>query len=398
MRVLRVIGGVDPAFGGPSVSSISSCIAAQRAGVTTAVVFPLEEDGPGSVAERLARDGVEVTRFVLPRPFRRMCRRWGVSFALARWLLREAATFDVIHAHGAWTFTTMTSLIVAKAKGRAAVLSTHETLTDFDVARSAPPVRAAKRALRRFYLRSFDLVVTSSDLERRDSRCESARARVVVLAHPVEHWGRAAPGRGSGGSASTLRLGFLGRLDTKKNLDVLIGAVALLPHEVTLRVAGDGPPRMRETLRRLARERGVEHRVEWLGFLGGSDKRDFLASIDLLVMPSAYECFGMAAAEALAAGVPVLVSPRTGIAELVEAYGCGFVAEPTVEGLRQELFSLFKQPLRLGDAADRVGVAVMSELSFTAHGERLRQEYAPLVDARRGIDAQERLRTAKGVR
>jgi glycosyltransferase involved in cell wall biosynthesis len=307
--------------------------------------------------------------------------------------LREASQYDVIHAHGAWTFTTLTSLLAAKARGCAAVLSPHETLTNFDIEHSPGPVRALKRFLRRVYMRSFDLVVMASELERRDSSCKGTRARVVVVRHPIER--TEAPSRRSASiteTVSMLRLGFLGRLHPKKNLDVLFRTVGVLPPQVSLSVAGDGDPRRRYELGRLAHEHGIDQRIEWLGFLSGEAKRDFLRSIDLLVMPSAYECFGMAAAEALAAGTPVLVSPRTGIADLVEAYGCGFVAEPTVEGLRRELESVLNEPHRLRRATEHIGAAVVGELSFAAHGEVLRQEYAMLIAGRHETDPQQRVR------
>ena len=383
MRVLRVIGGVDPAFGGPSVSSVSSCIAAQRAGVTNCVAFPADGGEAPPAAARLRGEGIEVRTFRLARIFPARSRRLGLSPALATWLAREAGRFDVIHAHGAWTFTTLTSLLAGKAHGCATVLSTHETLTDFDIARSGLAARAAKRVLRQLYLRSFDLVVLSSLLELRDSRPGTARARSAVLHHPIDGAnGALRPSPAQPGSDGGLRLGFLGRFDPKKNLDVLIRAVASLPPAVTLRVAGDGEPALRASLRRLAAETDAADRIEWLGFLGEAEKPIFFGSIDLLVMPSAYECFGLGAAEALAAGLPVIVSPRTGVAEVVEAYDCGLVVPPTVGELSRALVSLLEQPAHLRELAARAPVAVERELSPAVHGERLRHEYERLVTAR----------------
>ncbi len=377
MRVLRVIGGVDPLFGGPSASSVASCIAAQRAGVPTTVLFPAAPDAPA--AERLRREGAEVLTFPLDTVFPRRARRLGVSPALARWLARDAGRFDLVHAHGAWTFTTAASLLAGRARGIATVLTPHETLTGFDVDRSPPAKRAVKRLLRAAYLRGFDLVVFASELERADS-CDGRRqGRFAVIRHPVERPPAAdAEPRVEG----ELRLGFLGRLDPKKNLDLLVRVLAGLPERVRLIVAGNGPPAAGAALRRLAAEYGVAGRVEWLGFLHEREKPGFFRAVDLLVLPSAYECFGMAAAEALAAGVPVLVSPQTGIAEVVRDHACGFVVPASTGELLSALAELVERPSLLRDRAARCGAAAAAELSLEAHGARLRCEYEGLLAGR----------------
>jgi glycosyltransferase involved in cell wall biosynthesis len=133
-----------------------------------------------------------------------------------------------------------------------------------------------------------------------------------------------------------LRVGFLGRFHPKKNLALLIRA---LPDSAFLRVAGDGPEIDRARLRRIADEVGAAERVEWLGFVGAADRADFFDSIDLLAMPSSYESFGLAAAEALAAGVPVLVTPRVGVASLVAEHACGYVVDPVVEDVHRVLLA-----------------------------------------------------------
>lgn len=389
MRVLRVIGGVDPVFGGPSASSVASCIAAQRAGISTVAVFPGTHDAPA--AERLRRERVEVRTFPLDRRFPRGSQRFGVSPALARWLLREAGDFDVIHAHGAWTFTTVAGLLTGGTLGLATVLTPHETLTNFDVEKSTLAKRVTKRLLRSAYLRGFDLVVFSSELEQTDT-CGGRRGwRSVVIRHPVEYVSACEERPRDG---AELRLGFLGRFDPKKNLDLLVRAVAVLPEGVIVRVAGDGVPEVARAVRRLALELGVEGRIEWLGFIAEEDKPALFRSIDLLVMPSAYECFGVAAAEALAAGVPVLVSPRTGIAEVVAAYGCGYVVEPEVSALARGLAAAVADVPALRARARRARAAAERELSLEAHGERLRREYEALL-ARRAAAAPSSHRRAR---
>ncbi|HVH51119.1 MAG TPA: glycosyltransferase [Gaiellaceae bacterium] len=365
MRTLRVIGGVDPAFGGPSVSAIESCIAAQRAGVHVTIAFAADTAATGQLRARLEAEGVDVVSFPLLPIARARSRRWGVSPELTRWLFRNAGRFDVVHTHGSWTFTTLCTGIAALIHRRPAVLTPHETLTSFDLAKSRAPSRLAKRLVRVLYTRVFQLMVAASVLER-DESGSVAPSRWAVLYHPVPAAGHIVR---RPLHDDRLTIGFLGRPDPKKNLDLLLEALALLPAEARLRVAGVDPE---------AAPDAIEARVEWLGFVGGDEKERFLDSIDVLAMPSSFECFGVAAAEALAAGAPVVVSDRTGLAELVAREACGLVVGCEVRELAAALRRFLADPELLRRCAARTEAA-RAELSHAAHGAALRREYERLL-------------------
>lgn len=109
-------------------------------------------------------------------------------------------------------------------------------------------------------------------------------------------------------------MGALARLDPQKRLDRLVSLTARLPESVHCLIAGEG--RLREELEALARSRGVEDRVHFLGFR--DDVGDVLAAMDLLVITSDREGLANAMLEALAAGVPVVSTPVSGAAEALE--------------------------------------------------------------------------------
>ena len=95
----------------------------------------------------------------------------------------------------------------------------------------------------------------------------------------------------------------LGRLHENKGFDTLIRALALLPdHHLWL--AGEGP--LEESLRRLARETGVEERVRLLGWR--ADTAALYAACDAFVCPSRHEPFGNIIVEAWAQRVPVVAT------------------------------------------------------------------------------------------
>jgi L-malate glycosyltransferase len=114
----------------------------------------------------------------------------------------------------------------------------------------------------------------------------------------------------------SLVIGAVGRLTVGKGLEYAIQALANQP--ATLRIAGDGPDRTR--LEALAIEAGVRSKVEFLGWI--DDVQRFWRDCHVGALPSVHpESFGLAAAEAMAAGRPVIVSQHAGLEEIVGSSG-----------------------------------------------------------------------------
>lgn len=111
-------------------------------------------------------------------------------------------------------------------------------------------------------------------------------------------------------------IGCVGRLTDQKGQDYLLEAIALLPDPTKYRVllAGTGPLRTR--LEALAHKLSVADRVEFLGLV--NDMKDFYSQLDVLVMPSRYEGFGLVAVESMACGVPVIGADVPGLKEVLQ--------------------------------------------------------------------------------
>jgi glycosyltransferase involved in cell wall biosynthesis len=382
IKVVRIVAGLDARIGGPPLSARNSAIAAARAGISTTVVYSAPDRAAPGIAEAeaaLKAEGIEVLGFPNNRFFG-FGARWGVSLALAKWLWREARDYDVVHAHGAWVQGAVLALAAARLKRRKAVMTPHEALTRFDVEMTPrPATKLAKQILKPILTGGFDLFVMSSALEARESLEGNALDRCAVVFHPVydDRTAKAMP-RAQPIGDDGLRLGFLGRFHPKKNLDRLIATMPRLPDFITLAVAGDGPPELTGAYRKLAREIAVEDRIRWLGFVAGAAKEEFFRTIDVLCMPSDFECFGMAAAEALVHGIPVLVSGATGIAEIVGPRRCGVVCEPTEEEIARVLNRLAFAREDMAEFSRNAAQAAAEVLSFSAHGAAIRRAYEGL--------------------
>ncbi len=383
MRVLHVSSGLDPKTGGTATAAVSVALAARRIGLDVTLVAPVAPDHAQAIQparQALAAAGVEVLTF----PFAREegpAVRWGIAPQMNRWLRAMAGSFDLVHTHSVWVWTSIAAIRAAHAAGKPAVLMPHEGLTRFDMARGGNRALVlAKALLRRWYLAQADRIIVSSPLELRDSLLAD-HPRAEVIPHPV--FDEAEPRAlkritGPDPEWMPLSVGYIGRFHEKKNVHLLIEALALAP-QVRLTIAGAGAPGAEEALKDRARQLGVMDRITWRGFVGAADKAEFYRGVDLVAMPSTFECFGLVGAEALSNGTPVLLSPTVGIAEDVEAAGVGLVVPPRADAIAAAFRKLQEDRDTLERYAGKSLDMALATYSFAAHGARLRACYEALL-------------------
>jgi len=149
-----------------------------------------------------------------------------------------------------------------------------------------------------------------------------------------------------------LKLGFAKKLHKIYAPDIVLKAFKFASDrcnkKIILRIAGDGP--MTSHLKNEAMKLGVANHIDWLGWLQTSnDLRKFYNSIDIFLMPSRRESFGVSAVEASASGLPVIASKFGGIPEIIINQENGLLVDPEdFEGLGKAIILLAEnEELRL---------------------------------------------------
>jgi glycosyltransferase involved in cell wall biosynthesis len=171
---------------------------------------------------------------------------------------------------------------------------------------------------------------------------------------------------------------FLGRLSWKKGLDRLVAALAEVPG-ATLAIAGNDEEGYRERLDRLAAASGVADRVVYLGPVHGADKAGLLHGADALVLPSHSENFGNAVLEAMAAGLPVAVTPEVGLAGVVREHGAGVVTAGDPPRLAAALRRLLADPEGRRAMGDRGAAAAVQEFGWGSVAARMEEAYVEVL-------------------
>ncbi|MCI4364922.1 MAG: glycosyltransferase family 4 protein [Thermoplasmata archaeon] len=173
---------------------------------------------------------------------------------------------------------------------------------------------------------------------------------------------------------------FTGRLVPHKGVDVILDALAELPKDVVLVIIGAGPrlPGLRGRARRLE----VEDRVRFCPEVSDEELPLYLALGDVFVFPSEnrLEGFGLAVAEAMAAGLPVVTADMPGVREVIEPGVEGLLAEPLLaHDVAEKTRRLLDDPAlarRMGAAGrrravERYGLATVTRQLLTLYGDLL---------------------------
>ncbi len=334
MRILHVIGSMNPAHGGPPEVV---CQVARASAQVQVEVEVLSLDDPGAEFVReidfpLHALGPGLTGF-------------DFSLRLPQWLRRNALRFDGFIVHGIWSWPGVAVRSAARSTGRPYGIFPHGALDPWfnQQYRFKYWKKLAYWPVQRRVLR---------DARRVFFTCESERDLATTSFRPHQwtselvHLGASEP---AGDATSQITawlercpqvrnrryLLFLGRLHEKKGCDLLLRAFAAIASsapDLDLVMAGPDQVRWQAKLQKMAEELGVTARVHWPGMVTGQTKWGALRAAEAFVLPSHQENFGIAVAESLAAGRPVLISNQVNIWPEVEREGVGIVDIDSQEG------------------------------------------------------------------
>jgi glycosyltransferase involved in cell wall biosynthesis len=353
MRILHVVPTYLPAvrYGGPIYSVHALCQGLVAIGhrvhvFTTSVNGPTDSDVPHDRPVDL--DGVQV----------HYCRsgwlrRLYYSADLAAQLGSAIGQFDIAHLHSVFLFPTWAG---ARAAARAKVpyvLSPRGMLVrDLIQQRSTVAKRAWIQLIERSNLAGADRIHLTSEEERR-ALVDLGLALVptTVIANGVDPPIPFPADAVSEDVRALVADGFdilcFGRINWKKGLDRLICSLPEI-RDARLLVAGNDENGLTTKLQRIARECGVGNRVRFLPRqIAGADREALFAAARIFVLPSISENFGNVIPEAMIRSLPVVVTERVGVAEIVQVSGGGVVAQGGHDGLSIAVANLLQSNERL---------------------------------------------------
>ena len=385
VRLLHVVPTYLPAtrYGGPIYSVHALCRTLAKHGHDVHV-FTTNVDGSGVSAVLLGApvdlEGVMVWYFPTS-----IGRRLYHSPAMAAALAAQVQSFDCVHLHSVFLWPTMAAARAAVRCGVPYVIAPRGMLVGDLIKRKSRFWKQAWIALfERRNLQRAAAVHVTSEIEATELRKLGLPARRIVVVPNGVDMPTVRIETAIARQPGVVRVVSLGRINWKKGLDRLIEAMVHVP-KAELVIAGNDEEGYQTKLEDLAVRLGVAARVRFPGPVHGDAKWQLLESADVFVLPSHSENFGNAVLEAMAAGVPVVVTPSVGLAAAIASAGAGLVVEGTPEAIATAICDLLADPAlrqRMAGAGRRTA---SETFSWEAVAHALELVYADAAAGRAGI-------------
>jgi glycosyltransferase involved in cell wall biosynthesis len=342
MKILMVIGTLDPTYGGPVSVCLSMAKAFADCGHGCTVVY-LGRPEDAAALSHLRSDQAE---FIC---IGEAIGRYRFSTKSFSWLIANHGKFDHIIVHGIWQYQSLVVAIAARFRRISYSVFVHGALDPWF--RMEYPAKHVKKLiywnfLEKFALRRANAVLFTSEEERElaqiDFSFDQIRTQVVKIGicDPCSSEQENAARRNIFLACFPELVGrrtflFLSRIHKKKGLDLLIQAFAELGElakEITLVIAGPDEDGSKRELQALADSVLHPSQVCWTGMLEGDVKWGAYLHSELFCLPSHSENFGLVIAESLALSTPVLISNKVNIWRDVDSDSAGVVGDDSVGG------------------------------------------------------------------
>lgn len=366
MRVLHS-GTLDVNAGGPAMSTYLTLYGLNRQGVDAEIImYPLSPMG------RLRGEEILVHYSSAP-----MEKKFAFSTQLKKDMFALGA-YDIYHAQGVWQYPTYAIVDVARKLGKPYLITPRGMLYPQDIAKASTGFK--KLSLRWRLLRDLNkaacIQVTCVD-EMNHCRNLGVTSPIAVIPNPVEI--KDYPFRKED---KVFRLGYLGRISPRKNVQGLIYAFAELKKEskdAELLIIGGGDKDYESFLEAEVKRLDLKN-VRFAGFLSGEEKDRAIASCSVLAMPSEFENLGNVILEGLVRRIPCIATHGSPWSEL-NSHHCGWWVEYNQEAITSAVQKAINtSPEELQAMGERGYQLMVNDYSVTSIAKNMKALYNWILD------------------
>ncbi|WP_146244105.1 glycosyltransferase [Curtobacterium sp. MCBD17_013] len=281
---------------------------------------------------------------------------WSYSPSAISGIVRAVRAADIVHVHSLHTFTSTVALWAAAALRRRVVVQPHGSLDAYHWNQSRLKKALYSAFIDGYALRRAAALIVSSDYEAA-TRAPRWSRRMRAVSVPLGVDDRLFQlERAQSTSATRPAVLFLGRVTTKKRIDLVLDAFRLLTErgiDADLIVAGPIDPSLPYDPIGLAESAGLSERTRFIGTVDADRRLRLLLEAAVFVLPSDDESFGVSVAEAMAAACATVTTATVGIAAPAQAAEALIIAEQTPRSIADCLARLLEDPSLSQEMGDR---------------------------------------------
>ncbi len=383
MRILHVITNLSPCYGGPVKACKEMCLSLADAGEDV-TIYTTNLDYPVGRLEvplnkKIQQDGYNVWYF--PIQFSPYIVSWG----LARALKVNVSKFDLVHIHGLYRFPQAVAAYLARKNRVPYIIRPHGSLDPFLFNHDRHRLR---KRLYEYFIENRNLnsaaalhFTTQEEMDLVQPLHIRAPGMVIPNGLAMDKYDDLPP---PGRFREKYKIGdariilHYGRIHFKKGMDILVKAFATVSQKrenTCLVIAGPDNDGFQSQVETWVREANITSKVIFTGMLQGDNALEVLRDADIFALPSYTENFGIAVVEAMASGLPVVISDKVNIWREVRDAGAGLVTSCNETEVAEAFIKLLgdnKNRKKLGNAGK---VLVREKYCWGAIVQELRATY-----------------------
>lgn len=359
MRILHIISSPSLEWGGPTkvVSDLTEAMA--KIGVKISIFAPV---GNGKGTTLIQPNGVDLKLF--PQGF--LSRFWtSFSPALCKACQIEISNFDLIHIHEIWHYSLLGAYRAAMSWRKPYIVTIHGTLEPWCLNHKAFKKKIYATLILKSVLRKASALHAIIEEEVKDISGFVDNRNIFVIPNGInlEDFQILPPREEIEKLYPELRgkkvVLFLGRIHPKKGLDILakaFGTILKERRDIQLLIAGPDNNGYKSDIEKILKEEGALGNTTFTGMLTGNYKVAALSRGDIFVLPSYSDIRGISTLEAMACGLPVVITRQCNFPEVAKV-GAGEVIEPDVVqlvGVLTKLLSNSQACKELGENGRRL--------------------------------------------
>lgn len=359
MKILTIIPSYKPAFiyGGPVRSVAALCEALVAKGHEVSVLTTNangKTDLPVTHGEAATIDGVQVTYFK-----RLTGDHSNFSPVLLRAFWQQCTSFDVVHIHSWWNLVTIPVMMMCLLKKITPVLSPRGSITAYTIQHQKSFAKNIFHSAIGSTLLGKAVMHVTTAMEKQDVESLVHPKATFVIPNILQLPQTAYL---NNGQKDHLKLLYLGRIDPKKNIELLLNTLLHNFHvPYTLEIVGDGDMAYINSLKQYT---SSNRHITWSDPIHSNAKWQTLASADLLLLPSYNENYGNVILESLSQGTPVMISDQVGLKDYIEENQLGWVLPNDPIQWRSTLQHIWENPSALKAIRDKAPVAIQQHFNI----------------------------------
>lgn len=345
MKILHVIPYVSAIYGGPVefLKQITKTTAS-HANKITVITTTANGDKELELFEQQSINSstVEYNFFKRIGP-----KNLFLSFEMRKWINKNLKNYNIIHIHGNFSFAGLIAARQARNEKIPYIITTHGMLDKFCYNEKKWKKIPYYHLLERDNLKNASAIHVTSIFEEKFIENLGYKDNIKIIPLSVEQTETTKKYN----KKENYTLLFMSRIDPIKGIDKIIEAILYIKknYEIKfkLKIAGTGNIKYINQLKKLISKYNLNDHIDFLGFVSGEEKQKLLSISDVFILPSEHENFSISTAEAMASGLPVIISDQVGLAnEILEAEAGIVININNINELSQSIMKYYNSDLR----------------------------------------------------